>query len=279
VTVTKDGYDVTSGTVQVAVYDAASNPEKMLATGGAIAVTKVNGVYYETHKFIKSDDFVFNGTTSLSARVLVVGGGGGAGGGDFTSSGAGSGGMVENNAYTLSKGTYKVTIGVGGTGGATGKDGKNGDPSSFGSGITANGGNLSKGRSGAAQPVAVGTGGASGSGSGGTVYSNLGGTTTTVNNYAAGGGGAGKAGSAGTVHIVGTANYAGEGRANDITGESVIYAMGGPIAPYTTAEDYNKPGIDGTANTGDGGGGAWNGKGGNGGSGVVIVRFPVPSAQ
>jgi hypothetical protein len=280
VTVAKGGYDVTSGTVQVAVYD---NQYNYLATGGTTTtVTKdTGGVYYETHKFTVSDNFVFNGTASVSAQVLVVGGGGGAGGAYYPSSGAGAGGMVEKTAYALSKGTYAVTVGAGGTGGKgseskTAQDGADGNPSSFGSGITAYGGKLSKGRGNtASQTAAVGTGGASGSGAGGTVYANSGGSTTTSGDYAAGGGGAGGQGSAGKTAIAGTENYAGAGQKSTITGGT--YAMGGPTAPY--ANGTALAGSNGTANTGNGGSGAWNGKGGNGGSGIVVVRFPVSSAQ
>jgi hypothetical protein len=278
VTVTKEGYDVTGGTV--AVYD---NQYNHLATGGTVTVAKTaDGVYYETHTFTASGNFVFNSTASVSAQVLVVGGGGGAGGAYYPSSGAGAGGMVENTAYTLSKGTYPVTIGAGGTGGkgresTTFKDGEDGKPSSFGSGITAYGGKLSKGRETSAQTAAVGTGGAAGSGAGGTVYTNSGGSTTTKDNYAAGGGGAGGAGTAGKIETAGTANYAGAGQKSAITGET--YAMGGPTVPYTKDAGTWIAGSNGAVNTGNGGGGAWNGKGGNGGSGIVVVRFPVPSAQ
>jgi hypothetical protein len=280
VTVTKDGYDVTSGPVEVAVYD---NQYNHLAEGGTVDVFKdSSNAYYEVHKFTLTSTgqslVVKSGAPALTARVLVVGGGGGAAGGSYPSSGAGAGGMVENDEYPLPPGTYAVTIGEGGAGGAGGassKDGNNGKPSSFGT-ITANGGNLSKARTENAQTATVGTGGASGSGAGGTVYSNSGGKTTTSGDYAAGGGGAGSQGSSGSVRPFNTAGlYAGAGKSSDITGDGVTYAAGGPTTPYPSNDATNQIGIAGAANTGNGGGGGWNNKGGNGGSGIVIVRFQV----
>jgi hypothetical protein len=296
VTVAKGGYDVTgadgNAAVPAKVYDSAQNP---LATGGTVKVTKESNGYYETHTFttVGTDPLAFKNalSQSLTAQVLVVAGGGGAGGGGYSSSGAGAGGMVENDTFTLSPGTtYSVEVGNGGSGGASRSDnGVKGGNSVFGS-ITAYGGGESKGRSGESQPGAGSTGGSTGggsasasitSGTGGNSYGNKGGAVPSGKdvNFAAGGGGAGSAGTYGTSHTVGHDNFSGSGRKNSITGAEVIYAKGGPIAPYDGDQNYYKDGINGADNTGNGGGGAWNGKGGNGGSGIVVVRFPIPSVQ
>jgi hypothetical protein len=288
VTVTKDGYDISNGSVQVAVYD---NQYSYLATGGSsVSIIQVGDVYYELHKFTSTETgqslVVKSGAPALTARVLVVAGGGGAAGTSFPSSGAGAGGMVENDAYPLSVGTYSVTVGAGGTGGAQDKDGTDGSASSFGEGIIAYGGGASKSRPNGNQQEGKAGGSSSGgksspnvkAGTGGNSFGNKGGTTTNDNsNYAGGGGGAGGAGKSGDAGADGgpADRYAGPGRSNNITGGNVTYAAGGPTTAPRSVSNANYAGVSGAVNTGNGGGGAWNNKGGNGGSGIVIVRFPV----
>jgi hypothetical protein len=273
-----------------------------MATGGTTTFVKdgssSSAKWYELHTFTHTSSstytthtFTFSRRPSgLTGWVLVVAGGGGAGGADYPSSGAGAGGMVENTSYSLTSNSYDVKVGTGGTGGGTKgeqsgtKDGTKGTDSSFGSGITAYGGGNSKARGGSTQPGKGSSGGSTGggssaaaitAGSGGTSsYGNMGGATTNTGDYAAGGGGAGGTGDSGAIDAkTHSGLYAGNGKANSITGSSVTYAKGGPTTSYTMSGTTWVDGIDGAANTGNGGGGAWNGKGGNGGSGIVIVRF------
>jgi uncharacterized repeat protein (TIGR02543 family) len=116
-----------------------------------------------------------------------------------------------------------------------------------------------------------------------------------------GGGGAGGAGVAGNTN--GTAGAGGAGRSNSITGSSVCYAAGGGGGNEGTSTNSagaggscggtavggagskgNSVAGNGNVNTGSGGGGSGfqdpggNGTPGNGGSGVVIVRWTLPSA-
>jgi hypothetical protein len=283
-----------AGTLTVAVAKSGfgfTNPSRTvtvkyndyLASGGAASFITVSGVKYELHKFTGGGTLAFDSPSGLTAQVLVVGGGGGAGGATWPSSGAGAGGMVENNAYTLAAASYAVTVGAGGAGGGKGGNGTSGGNSGFGA-ITAYGGGSSDGRSADSAYTQGRAGGSSGgglvvynviAGTGGTSYGNTGGTVVSTGDTAAGGGGAGGRGSHGSItSLNSTGLYAGAGRANSITGSSVVYAKGGPTTPRPNS-GTTFSGISGTANTGNGGGGAWNSTGGNGGSGIVIVRFPA----
>jgi hypothetical protein len=274
-------------------YWAASTGE-----GNGVSIIKDGGNYYEVHTFITSGTLSVNSVPeadSLTARMLVVAGGGGAGGAAYPSSGAGAGGMVENDSYPITTGSYAVVVGVGGTGGAPKPsggqpaDGTDGGNSSFGDpesgGILAYGGGASLKRETSSFPSGYGNAGGSGGGglSGGAKkdgkngisYGNPGGAVSGKDNTAAGGGGAGGSGSSGEVKLGDNKNglYGGAGRENDITGQIKVYAAGGMTTPYNNNEHH--AGNDGAPNTGNGGGGGWQNNGGNGGSGIVVVRFPA----
>jgi hypothetical protein len=287
VTVVKNGWTVSPATISVPVYYDL----KPLATGGTTTFVPVEdnpSQIWEIHTFTYNNGepetlgFI-NGAppVPVTAQVLVVAGGGGAGGCNYPSSGAGAGGMVENDNYPLTAADYQVVVGAGGAGGTVsgnvstggymmygGKKGTDGENSSFGDpdtdGILAYGGGASAGldnsTTGAGNPGgSSGGGGSPGAvipGTGGNPYGHTGGSGNS-----AGGGGAGGSGGSG---------YGGSGRQNDITGTSVMYAAGGGLAG-----DYSG-GRNGTANTGNGGGGGWNSKGGDGGSGIVVIRFQRP---
>jgi hypothetical protein len=262
---------------------AAGFPTEFLASGGGESFILVGGTYQEVHVFTLSDGpqaLVFNGSppAGLTARVLVVAGGGGAGGAQYPASGAGAGGMVENDSFALTAGSYQVVVGNGGLGGADKTTaGTKGGDSSFGGIIVAYGGGASAQRdyyTNAGKSGGSGGGGYPGgsvqAGTGGEPYGFPGGdVSSNEGNYTAGGGGAGGQGSAGY-----ESGEGGLGGSNDITGESIVYAAGGGTAS-------SNPGKNGAANTGNGGNGGWQSRGGNGGSGIVVVRFPakVPSAQ
>ena len=77
--------------------------------------------------------------SSKDLRIILVGGGGG--GSPGNAGGGGAGGMMEITASTLGAGTYPVSIGDGGAAGPfPGNRGSNGSNSTFGPGLTANGG-------------------------------------------------------------------------------------------------------------------------------------------
>jgi hypothetical protein len=270
VTVAKDGYDISNETVEVAVYDNLYN---YLATGGTPTVAKVDGIYYETHQFTSTTTgqtlaFTNNVPAGLKAQVLVVAGGGG--GGNSTTiyadqgGGGGGGGVGYAESFALAK-TTNVTVGAGVGAETNGKD------SSFGT-VTVKGGGA--GGSGGGQSNLAGKDGGSGGGAGAgdaSIVAN-GGTAVTYGSvsgftfYGSAGAASGEvAGGAG-----GSADFE-----SDISGTKTKYGNGGVAN-----------GGDAAANIGAGGGGSKGGDrsvkgpaGGTGGSGIVIVRFPVPSAQ
>jgi hypothetical protein len=306
VEVTKDGYDITNSTVPFAVYD---NQYNYLATGGSsITVTKENNGYYETHKFTstaadQSLAFTNSVPAGLKAQVLVVGGGGGggkSGGTSWRAGGGGGGAVLIHSSYELTSSSYSVTVGGGGaaaTSSGSGYKGSTGGTSKFGSAFTARGG----GGGGSHENMYGNSGAAGGSGGGGAGPTFIGGgvVASTVptggaaysgNSGAAGphdysGGGGGGAGGAGVAATGAKAGAKGGiGIASSITGTEVFYGGGGTGGSNVTQEDTRGAydGSDGAANTGDGGcggGGSSSVSGSAGGSGIVVVRFPVPSAQ
>ena len=248
-----------------------------------------------------------SGVTSV--RTLVVGAGGG---GSADVGGGGGGGQVVDASNTAASGIVTITVGAGGTAGynrvgnATGS-GRMGFSSSFvtgGTTVSAKGGSGAIGRSGGNNLNADGTANNSGyTGGGGayadTVASATGSTGTGGATYkggdgsGSGGGGGGGAGGAGASRS--SNSNGGVGLSSNVTGAAVFYGGGGGGAGYgqTAGVGGSGGGGDGTNNTvdgnsgvnglGGGGGGAGSngsstGRGGHGGSGVVIVRYSMPSA-
>jgi hypothetical protein len=82
---------------------------ELIATGGAIVVTRDYTTY---HVFTSSSNFVVVGSGRVN--YLFVGGGGG--GGDRHGGGGGAGGVV-TGSFSVTTGTYAVTVGLGGAGG------------------------------------------------------------------------------------------------------------------------------------------------------------------
>jgi hypothetical protein len=248
----------------VAVY-----PTELLAEGGSVSVVLKDNVYYELHTFAYNEGqtetlVMKDGEVPPTARVLVVAGGGGGGqvGGGDDSGGGGSGG-VGYAAAVLLEGTTEIIVGAGG--GVN----ENGGGSVFGN-VTVNGGGAggsgSKGGTGS-----YGQPGGSGGGGGGGAYDAIGYGAAAIAHDPVDGyiflGGKGADGDAG-------ANGGNGGNASytsDISGSSVVYAVGGAV--LTGAN-----GANGANGTGNGGGGGKHGtssvNGGTGGSGIVIVRFP-----
>lgn len=223
------------------------------------------------------------GVTSVKALVIAGGGAGGNNGG-----GGGAGGMIYNSAVSVTPGnTYTVTVGAGGAPYNKG----NAQNSVFSSLTAIAGGNGCNYNVSAAQNGGSGGGGMLNSNAGGTGTAGQGNAGGTGNNgnsgntyYGAGGGGAGSAGVNGT-----SGGAGGTGLLNTITGIPTYYAGGGGGNYYVT----NSPGfgvgvhgggqgqsIDGSGGgfgsgrSGSGGGGGASGNGGgNGGSGVVILSY------
>ena len=269
-----------------------------------------SGMYDIVHVFTNTTSagtFTLPAATKIKAgtmQILVVGGGG-AGGSDC-GGGGGAGGLV-NETRDLAAGAYTVTVGAGGA--AWNNDGTNhhGDNGSDTfiqlSGtdvIRAKGG----GGGGTYSNTAGGTGGsgggACGAGAAGTAnqptsasagFGNAGGRGVS-NNVGGGGGGAGGPGFVSADNGA-TGGKGGVGVTLDITGESVMYAMGGG------GRGTSNPGVSGDGDSTDGWGdagtgarvgqagkpatGAGGGGGGTnpnrrnlaGGSGIVAIRYTV----
>jgi hypothetical protein len=303
VTVAKEGYDVTGGTV--AVYD---NQYNYLATGGTVTVAKAaDGVYYETHTFttVGTATLAFKNAPSLAAEVLVVAGGGGGGKAGKSinrGGGGGGGGVIHHESYTLTEQSYGVTVGDGGgpaTSADVGSTGVTGGDSKFGANLF-----VAKGGGGGASHADSTVGGSGGSGGGSAgrkaagkavsqtapinakVYGNNGGNTETrtdLVSMANGGGGAGGAGANATASQSGAKG--GTGVSISISGTAKYYGGGG-AAGRDISQSSNEGAYGGNAGEANSGGGGCGGGGGTnslegtkGGSGIVIVRFPVPSVQ
>ncbi len=128
-----------TGTVRGFFIAAAG--ARLSATGGDIAngLTPGNGFRY--HTFSAPGNFI--APTPGTIEVFLVGGGGGAGA--PLGSGGGGGGLVYHSAFSITSGTYPVTVGAGGPGATgpgtpgTNTTGSKGSDSTFG-GMTAVGG-------------------------------------------------------------------------------------------------------------------------------------------
>jgi hypothetical protein len=268
----------------------------LIATGGT--VTDAGG--FRRHTYLTSG--TLNVTMGGLVDVLVVGGGGGGAGGNPSSDGnggGGGGGVIFRSGFTVTPGTYTITVGTGGAGGAAaanspGADGLN---SVFSTLVAVGGGG--GGSDGALNGRAGGSGGgASTSGSGG-----VGGTGTSTQGFAGGnanapggsgpggggggGGGAGGLGGAGGQLLKG--GNGGVGLAFDISGSNLFYGGGGAGSSWTHVGGTGGSGgggngasrvnataaTGGAANTGGGGGsGTATFASGAGGSGIVIIRYP-----
>lgn len=111
------------------------------ASGATIFDVESNG--RAVIQFNTPGSITFNRAMSgKDLRIILVGGGGGGSRGN--AGGGGAGGMIEITASTLGSGTYPVSIGDGGSAGSPGSSpnnhGGNGSNSTFGPGLTANGG-------------------------------------------------------------------------------------------------------------------------------------------
>ena len=227
----------------------------------------------------------FNPPTSVEYLVVA---GGGAGGTSY-GGGGGAGGYKTASGYSISPGTYTVTIGAGGVGSSTYNEATSGSNSIFDT-ITSTGGghggtfgyNGAAGGSGGGAPYSSFVGGAASPAGQG----NAGGNSDPSQNAGGGGGGAGQVGYNGNGIYPG---QGGDGLQSSISGTATYYAGGGGAwrRSNTSAgglgggggSGYSTDGVAGTTNTG-GGGGSTSGadvgiySSGNGGSGIVIISYP-----
>jgi len=263
------------------------------ATGGTVTTSGA----FKIHTFTTTGNtnFILTSPASISAQVLVVGGGG-AGGSAYVGGGGGAGGAVFNASFTITAGTYTVTVGAGGvrTSAGVGFVGPSGANSSFSS-ITGTGG----GGGGSYMNVAATNGGCGG---GGPFNNGQFGTGSQGGNgapfgtdgnggFSCGGGGGGMGGTAptpastrpngglgATYTVAGTAyTLAGGGGAGSDGLGGLGRAGGGLGGNGNNAGQTASNGGDATPNTGSGGGGGGgnNGSlyGGAGGSGIVIIAY------
>ena len=239
-----------------------------------------------------------NVTTGGNVEVLVVAGGGG--GGAWGGGGGGAGGLIYEDAYSVSAGSIQVTVGSGGAGAIhNSSQAANGQNSVFDNLISIGGGRGAKGH----PPVGACTEGGSGGGGNTESYRDgcsgtpgqgfSGGDSHTSHTSPYNGGGGSGAGGPGVNGTNSNAGNGGPGLEFSISGESLYYAggggggssdsgsvgsggLGGGGNGYGQNGGDNKNGLDGFG--GGGGGGSVFGsderaRGGDGGSGIVIVRY------
>lgn len=227
----------------------------IVATGGTVYVDPSNADY-KIHQFTSSGTFTITASPISATIQLMMVGGGGAG----FYGGGGAGGYIWRPSFSVSAGSYAVTIGTGGPG-----VGSDGTDTTFG-GLVALGGGGGNDRSGGS-----GGGGVDNPGGAGlqptSVYGgfgNKGGDWTQFGNDGGGGG----AGSAGTIP------NGGSGRTADIISSAGTYATFASGGYGNVASiSYALPAV--VANSGNGGwGGGYQGVSfGLGQDGIVRIRY------
>ncbi|MDR1362814.1 MAG: cadherin-like beta sandwich domain-containing protein, partial [Spirochaetaceae bacterium] len=315
----EDGITSKAYTVTIYRAEHSEGEPVFMAEGGVASIKNIGGQDYEIHTFTVDSATSLGGQTlseleftTLPAggtvAVLVVAGGGAGGkseGGISRSGGGGAGGFIYHPEYNLgNKKTFDVKVGAGGAKSsivniaANDTRGGNGGDSAFGTEFTAKGGGGGGNHTGYywADGADGGSGGGSGNRQGGAAIpgtaptgalnlGNKGGTTQTYGYSGGGGGGAKTAGK--DINVVRSGGDGGAGTLSAISGTLSWYAgggAGGAEDKYNAGEQYGaKAGNSGEAGTGDGGSGGGGvssvDNGGNGGSGIVIVRWPVVSAD
>ena len=265
------------------------------ASGG----TEIIDGEYKIHIFSTSGTSSFtihqiNNNKSNSIEYFIVGGGGGGSVGiSGTKYGSGGGGgTVISGSYTISKQSYDVIVGGGGSGSTLINTNANSGLASSIFNITASGG----------------YGAFSGSGGGNLNFLGAVPVSGMINLNSAGGAGAGGIGGGGYSYgiynqeiIPGTGSNGGIGITSSISGQTLGYGGGGGgwrqwYSPFQSTGSFDiidEPGSvqdgGGTASIysnggngvrGGGGGGAAGGYyGGNGGDGIVIIKYRQYSAS
>ncbi len=263
--VTASSANLTVTPVSTTTYyaEAVSNNPYATSTGG---VTESTFGAYRIHKFTS------NGTINFlqggNVEVLVVGGGGG--GGSDMGGGGGGGGVIINNSFTVTPGSYNITVGGGGAGApasTTGSHptvpGSNGGNSSF-STLTAIGG----GRGGVSHNglgLGIHPGVAGGSGGGATGYNSNGAAPGAITGGAGTAGQGYRGGNQGNAYFSGGGGGAGGPGAD---GNNVAHGGSGIPSSILGTEYWFGGGGGGAGYSNQGGNG---GKGGGGGGAIGIT--------
>ena len=270
------------------IQQVKSDWEAIEGKPAMMRTVKSLGKTYCVVKFTDSTTFELpKKVTSIDCLVIGGGGAGGANGQANGGGGGGAGGLIYKEDVGVAGGdVFSITIGAGGTP-VQWTSGGNGAPSS----LTSVGGlnELAYGGGGGSAwntynggTLASGGGGSGDAASNGGPYradlnqGHAGGKGVAGATCGAGGGGAGYAGKDASD------GQGGPGVRLSISGEPVWYAAGGAGGKssyehglYGSAQS----GWEGIASTGGGGGGGSSGSNaGNGASGVVIIRYALPSA-
>ena len=238
-------------------------PGSISATGGTIVTSG-----FKYHVFTSTSNFVVSSATG-TVNYLVVGGGGG--GGDRHGGGGGAGGVL-TGTWSVSAGTYTVTVGLGGTGGyyetnnsspqGAGIKGGNSSLSGTGVSVTANGG----GGGGTYDGNPTGTVG-SGGGGGGNNLAGVAGTAGQGNSGGSGAGpGGGGGGGAGGVGANANTSTGGIGTTSYST-HLIAVGYGTTFAVPTSPNAVISGGVAYIAAGGGGAAGSGPGPGGSGGLG------------
>ena len=266
-----------------------------VAEGGDASYSyESGGKNYMVHVFRSTTSGVFRTNKDMTIDFLLIGGGGGsatAEGSYGQSGGGGGGGLVEGSGFSLSAGSYVVTVGAGGVASNSTTVGGNGGDTTF-AGVTAKGGGGGGDYASAGATGGSGGGGGNPTQAGGatnqssqnggisniTQFGFAGGAGGNYNSSPHGGGGGGGAGGAGGTAAAagdGVGGARGAGRANTITGTSITYAIGGRGGKSGRQDAY--PGEDGFGHGADGASASPGdeGIGARGGSGTVIIRYEV----
>jgi len=257
---------------------------------------------YRVHAFRGNGTFyVANGEADVDWLVVGGGGGGGQGYTGGNGGGGGAGAARTGTGYSVSAGTYAITVGVGGAGhaGSEGSGGQGGNSTALGTTVKgggyASGGNYAHGGD-STDPNGGSSGGAGGSsvsgwrdhGTSGT-YGNDGGSS--IGQPVPAGGGGGGAGGAAQDAVYGgggsTGGYGGAGSTGHygITASTVgLMGGGGGTGNAGVGAGGSQGGGGGNAtpeggavNSGSGGGGGKHSSrySGDGGAGIVIIRYEV----
>ena len=267
------------------VQQVKSDWEAIEGKPAMMRTVKSLGKTYCVVKFTDSTTFdIPKKVTSIDCLVV---GGGGSGGAKYGGGGGAGGFIYQTGLAVTPEDQLTVTVGAGAAPGGKDNHGNDGKPTTLelnGQKITAQGGGYGGFNNGNPNKGASG-GGAPGNAVGGTTYlERMGGASTAVAPEQGNPGGSrpitaisGKKCGAGGGGAGGKGADVGEGKGGDglpsaITGETVWYAAGGAGG----GSDNYKP-CDGAANTGNGGAGGTGNADYAGGSGVVIIRYALPS--
>lgn len=230
------------------------------ATGGTVTtVSNYNGTgqTWKVHTFTSGGTFVVTDAPN-TFRLLIVGGGGSGGTGvpNGSGGGGGGGGVYWNSSYAAGIGSYTVTVGGGAFSNADyHPSGPNGGTSSFDSLTAGGGGGGGTGRWDGKKPVGGGA-----AGTVGTVASGGNGASGANDRDNVGGGQGGE-----PAHAV-TGGFT-----NNVTGASVIYAVGGGGGNgYSSGITTSSPGSGGGASPP-----AFSPTAQGGMNGVVVIAYQI----